>query len=89
MSLLRQGLQFRPPIEEIKAKYYREMKRFISLPKHFKGVNETNKNLIFQTIIERNSEGLTNCYYRSEELFKALASVLDIFKVINRKYSLN
>jgi dynein heavy chain 2 len=81
LIIYRQTLQFRPPIEEIESKYYRELKRFISLPKHFKGVNETNKNLIFQTIIERNSEGLTTCYYRSEDLFKSLASVLDMFKV--------
>jgi dynein heavy chain 2 len=81
ISFKRQKLQFRPPLEEIKSKYYREMKRFISLPNHFKGVNETNKNLIYQTIIERNSEGLTRCFFRSQDLFKALVSVIDMFKV--------
>lgn len=74
-------IQFRPPLEEIKAKYFREMKQFMSFPNRFKGVNETNKNLIFQTIVERNSEGLTECFYRSQELFKALVSVYDIFTV--------
>ena len=29
-------LQFRPSIEEIRAKYYREMKKFIAIPSHFK-----------------------------------------------------
>jgi hypothetical protein len=57
------------------------MKRFISIPNNFKGVNETKKNLIFQTIVERNAPGLMLCFLRSQELFKTLMSVTDIFKV--------
>ena len=30
-------LQFNPPFEEVKAKYFREMKKFISVPNVFKG----------------------------------------------------
>ncbi|OWK62944.1 Cytoplasmic dynein 2 heavy chain 1 [Lonchura striata] len=30
-------LQFRPPFEEVRARYYREMKRFISIPNQFRG----------------------------------------------------
>jgi hypothetical protein len=59
------------------------MKRFISIPNNFKGVNETKKNLIFQTIVERNASGLMLCFLRSQELFKVLMSVTDMFKVIN------
>ena len=77
----RHKIQFRPPIEELKSKYYREMKRFISIPNNFKGVNETKRNLIFQTIIERNSSGLMHCFLRSQMLLKTLMSVTDIFKV--------
>ena len=77
----RQKIQFRPPIEEIKSRYYREMKRFISIPNNFKGVNETKRNLIFSTIVERNTPGLMLCFIRSQELFKSLMSVFDIFKV--------
>lgn len=76
----RQKIQFRPPIEEIKSKYYREMKRFISIPNHFRGVNESKRNLIFQTIVERNAAGLMQCFLRSQELFKVLLSVMDMFK---------
>jgi hypothetical protein len=57
------------------------MKRFISIPNHFKGVNETKKNLIYQTIVERNASGLMLCFLRSQELFKVLNSVTDMFKV--------
>ena len=76
----RQKIQFRPPIEEIKSKYYREMKRFISIPNNFKGVNETKKSLIFQTIVERNTAGLMLCFLRSQELFKALMEITNKFK---------
>lgn len=77
----RQKMHFRPPIEEIKSKYYREMKRFISIPNNFKGVSETKKNSIFQTIVERNANGLMMCFLRSQDLFKALMSIMEIFKV--------
>ena len=56
------------------------MKRFISIPNHFRGVNETKRNLIFQTIIERNASGLMLCFLRSQELFNVLTSVMDMFK---------
>ena len=79
-SSFRQKIHFRPPIEEIKSKYYREMKRFISIPNNFRGVSETKRNLIFQTIVERNAQGLMLCFLRSQELFKALNSVTDMFK---------
>ena len=59
------------------------MKRFISIPNNFKGVNETKKNLIFSTIVERNTPGLMLCFVRSQELFKCLMSVFDMFKVCN------
>ena len=77
----RHNIHFRPPIEEIKHKYYREMKRFISIPTNFKGVNESRKNPIFATIVEKNSYGLMTCFLRSQELFKTLISIMDIFKV--------
>lgn len=77
----RQKIHFRPPIEEIKHKYYREMKRFISIPVNYKGVNETRKNPIFATIVEKNTNGLMMCFLRSQDLFKTLNNVMDIFKV--------
>ncbi|KHJ97218.1 hypothetical protein OESDEN_02812 [Oesophagostomum dentatum] len=35
-----QKLQLRPPIEEIRAKYYKEMRKLLSIPEKFKGVVE-------------------------------------------------
>lgn len=78
----RQKIQFRPPIEEVKSKYYREMKKFISIPNVFKGVgaDASATDLIFVAIIDRNASGFLTCYQKAAHLFKRLESVQDIFK---------
>jgi hypothetical protein len=76
-----QRLQFRPPFEEIKAKYFREMKKFIAIPNHFKGVSDGVETTIFPAIIIRNAEGFSACYRKAATLFKRLAAVLDKFSV--------
>lgn len=79
--LRQQQLQFRPPFEEIKAKYFREMKRFISIPNNFKGVGDDTTNLIFPAIIDRNAEGFITCYRKADALFKRLETAQHQFKV--------
>jgi dynein heavy chain 2 len=78
----RQKIQFRPPIEEIKSKYYREMKKFIGIPNAFKGAggDASATDLIFVAIIDRNASGFLTCYQKAARLFKRLESVQDIFK---------
>nr|KAG5701774.1 hypothetical protein BaRGS_000764 [Batillaria attramentaria] len=80
LTYRQQRLQFRPPFEEIKAKYFREMKKFISIPNHFKGVSEGAENPIFPAIIDRNAEGFVTCYKKGAVLFKRLAAVMDQFR---------
>ena len=74
-------LQFNPPLEEVKAKYFREMKKFISIPNVFKGVGDVTEGLIFPAIIDRNASGFVTCYKKAEVLFKRLAAVQVQFKV--------
>ena len=59
-----QQLQFRPPLEEIRAKYYREMKKFVCIPHHFRGVGDSAKPMatIFPRMIDRNSTGFLTVY---------------------------
>ncbi|XP_032878557.1 cytoplasmic dynein 2 heavy chain 1 isoform X2 [Amblyraja radiata] len=73
-------LQFKPPFEEIRAKYYREMKRFISIPNQFKGASEPGEEPIFVTMIERNAKGFVTVFSKAEDLFKRLAAALDTFQ---------
>ncbi|KAH0625160.1 hypothetical protein JD844_033332 [Phrynosoma platyrhinos] len=73
-------LQFKPPFEEVRARYYREMKRFISIPNQFKGVSETDEESIFSVMTERNASGFLTTFSKAEDLFRRLAEVADQFK---------
>ncbi|XP_028975291.2 cytoplasmic dynein 2 heavy chain 1 isoform X3 [Esox lucius] len=73
-------LQFRPPFEEVRAKYFREMKRFISIPNQFKGVSALGEELIFSVMIDRNASGFLTIFGKAEDLFSRLLGVQDKFK---------
>ncbi|KAL2095874.1 hypothetical protein ACEWY4_008022 [Coilia grayii] len=73
-------LQFRPPFEEVRAKYFREMKRFISIPNQFKGVSEPGEEPIFGVMIDRNASGFLTIFGKAEDLFSRLLQVQDKFK---------
>ncbi|XP_028817493.1 cytoplasmic dynein 2 heavy chain 1 isoform X3 [Denticeps clupeoides] len=73
-------LEFRPPFEEIRAKYFREMKRFISIPNQFKGVSEPGEEPIFSIMIDRNASGFLTIFSKAEDLFSRLLQVQDKFK---------
>ena len=78
----RQGrLQFRPPFEEVRARYFREMKRFISIPNQFKGVSAQGEELIFSVMIDRNASGFLTIFSKAEDLFSRLQAVQFKFKV--------
>ena len=63
-----QKLQFRPPIEELRAKYYRDMKKFMCIPLHFRGVGEsgTPANTIFPRLIDCNASSFSTVYRKVE-----------------------
>ncbi|KAG5269301.1 hypothetical protein AALO_G00200500 [Alosa alosa] len=73
-------LQFRPPFEEVRAKYFREMKRFISIPNQFKGVSEVGEEPIFGVMIDRNASGFLTIFDKAEDLFSRLLQVQDKFR---------
>ena len=75
-----QQLQFRPPIEEIRMKYFTQLKRFLSIPKNFKGVGESQENLIFPIIVERNAHRFGHLFKKAEELFSKLERIKDRFR---------
>ncbi|XP_029458286.1 cytoplasmic dynein 2 heavy chain 1 [Rhinatrema bivittatum] len=79
--IFKQGrLQFKPPLEEVRAKYYRDMKRFISIPNQFKGVSEVGEEPIFSIMTERNANGFITVFSKAENLFRRLSTALDQFK---------
>ncbi|XP_010777826.1 cytoplasmic dynein 2 heavy chain 1-like [Notothenia coriiceps] len=74
-------LQFRPPFEEVRARYFREMKRFISIPNQFKGVSAQGEELIFSVMIDRNATGFVTIFSKAEDLFSRLQAIQHKFKV--------
>ncbi|KAM9317805.1 cytoplasmic dynein 2 heavy chain 1 [Pholidichthys leucotaenia] len=73
-------LQFRPPFEEVRARYFREMKRFISIPNQFKGVTTQGEELIFNIMIDRNASGFLTIFSKAEDLFHRLEAIQQKFK---------
>ncbi|CAH2225380.1 cytoplasmic dynein 2 heavy chain 1 [Pelobates cultripes] len=73
-------LQFKPPFEEIRAKYYRDMKRFISIPNQFKGLSEPGEEPIYSFMSERNANGFITVFSKAEDLFRRLSATMDQFK---------
>uniref|UniRef100_A0A8C9S5I7 Cytoplasmic dynein 2 heavy chain 1 n=1 Tax=Scleropages formosus TaxID=113540 RepID=A0A8C9S5I7_SCLFO len=73
-------LQLRPPFEEVRAKYFREMKRFISIPNQFKGLSESGEKSVFSIMIDRNASSFVTVFNKAEALFSRLAGVQDKFK---------
>ena len=74
--------QVHSSIEAIKATYYHEMKRFVTLPLTFKGCSDksSKKKLIFENIMSRHSEDIVGCFASSNDLFLKLEHGLEQFK---------
>ncbi|ROT63098.1 hypothetical protein C7M84_019029 [Penaeus vannamei] len=79
LTYRQQRLQFRPPMEEIRMKYYGQLKRFLAIPHHFKGVSEVNDHPVFPIIVDRNAHRFTQLFQRAEELFERLEKVKERF----------
>ncbi|EJD73854.1 cytoplasmic dynein 2 heavy chain 1, variant [Loa loa] len=76
-----QQLELRPPLEEIRAKYYRELRKFISIPQKFRGVQEIEKaNELFAKMIEHNASRFWSVYEKAEQLFEKLVNVGNEFE---------
>ena len=73
------NIVFKPALEEVKQRYYREVKTFITLPStNFQGFGGSSE--IFKQMPERNSKYLSVVYNKSEELFAKLVKFMDGFK---------
>ena len=63
-------LQFEPPLEEIRAQYYKEVKRFLAIPSNFRGVSATGDT--FKPMTRANSKGVATVFKKAEKLFAKL-----------------
>ncbi|XP_001847712.2 cytoplasmic dynein 2 heavy chain 1 [Culex quinquefasciatus] len=71
-----QQIQFRPTLEEVKSKYYSQLRRFIEKPLGFKGLSEQS-SAIFKVMIERNAQHFSVLYERAEIVFRELIEFRD------------
>ena len=63
-------LTFRPPFEELKIKYYREIKMFIGIPLMFQGLGGSTD--VYRKMPDSNAAGLINVYQKAEQMFAEL-----------------
>uniref|UniRef100_A0A7E4URM5 Cytoplasmic dynein 2 heavy chain 1 n=1 Tax=Panagrellus redivivus TaxID=6233 RepID=A0A7E4URM5_PANRE len=77
-----QQIQFRPPIEELKHKYYSELRKFLSIPQKFRGIQNVDaaNNNFFVGIVEDNVSRFEGIYENSRILFEQLETVSSQFE---------
>ncbi|XP_035794419.1 cytoplasmic dynein 2 heavy chain 1-like [Anopheles albimanus] len=71
-----QRIQLRPTLEEIKSKYYAQVRRFIEKPVNFKGLSDQSGTL-FRIMIERNYQHFGVMYEKAEIVFRQLLEFRD------------
>ena len=82
LVLRKDVLQFRPPLEEVRSKYMREIRYFLTIPRGFRGVTKLNMGLsdLFCQIIERNSIHLVNLFSQAENIIFRLQRVMYLYE---------
>ncbi|XP_067623203.1 cytoplasmic dynein 2 heavy chain 1-like [Eurosta solidaginis] len=71
-------LCYRPPEEEIRDKYFTQLRRFIERPSSFRGLSN-NSSELFKSMVEINRHYLGPLYERAEELFRKLEEFKNIW----------
>ncbi|XP_040163455.1 cytoplasmic dynein 2 heavy chain 1 [Anopheles arabiensis] len=71
-----QRIQFRPSLEEIRSKYYSQVRRFVEKPVNFKGLSEQG-GALFKTMIDRNYQHFGVLYEKAEIVFRQLVEFRD------------
>ncbi|KAF7991046.1 hypothetical protein HCN44_000861 [Aphidius gifuensis] len=98
--VIRDGnLQWRPPIEEIRAKLYSSIRRFLSIPINFRGVGDNTVDVKFSSLVERSAYLYGGVYNEAEIALVALEQLrqkwlplaepatIDIGKILKGKSS--
>jgi dynein heavy chain 2, cytosolic len=75
-----QRMEFRPPFEALKQKYFNEIQKFITTPLRFRGVGGGGKATeIFLRMPENNAKHMHSVYLKAEELFEQVRNVQSEF----------
>lgn len=68
------SLQWRPPLEEIRAKLYSGIRRFLAIPTNFRGVGD-HADADFHTLVERSAYLYGGVYKEAEKVVGALEAL--------------
>ncbi|CAI2310079.1 unnamed protein product [Caenorhabditis sp. 36 PRJEB53466] len=75
-----QKIQLRPTIEEIRAKYYKELSKFLRIPDRFRGVQEEeNSSKFYAQMIDRSMHLLPSIYEKAEQLMDKVINCDSLF----------
>lgn len=78
----KQHLQFKPAIEDIRREYYARLRKFLSLPIHFKGfLEQPGAPSIFPKIVVKHSSRFSQVYASSSKIFGELDELKERFKI--------
>jgi dynein heavy chain 2 len=67
------ALDFKPPLEQIRQSYYKELKKFVNIPYTFEGFGN---HQIYKKMGARNAKRLVQVYFKAENLFDKLTDLL-------------
>jgi dynein heavy chain 2 len=70
-------LDFKPPLEQVRQTYFKELKKFVNIPFLFKGFG--SNAAIYRRMGPNNSKRLVQVYIKAEALFEKLNAVLARF----------
>jgi len=70
-------LRLKPPIEELKTMYYKEIKNFVALPLSFKGLDGAPH--VYRATPDRNQQGIAVVFQKAEDLFSKVQQLQDSF----------
>ena len=78
----KQNLLYKPPIEDIRREYYAKLRKFLSLPLHFKGfLEQPGAPSIFLKIVEKHTSRFSQVYAASCKVFRELDQFQEQFKI--------
>ena len=67
--------RLKPPVEELRTAYFKEIKNFIQLPVAFKGLEGAAH--IYKAMPDRNPQSVMTVFAKAEELFQQIQAVAD------------
>lgn len=70
-------LQFNPSEEKLSEKYQLQLKRFLDLPKSFRGVSDITDGSVFAEILDRSKDLYAQTDKHTGELFERLSGVVE------------